>query len=114
MNKEILTKALLSVNKKNCKGIFFRGYHNIFQYKGKIELREGIRFLKRKSCSGCFQCKWIMDNINEDIACGCLIWPNEIKDGKLYSIHAINPTYDIESDICDGYDLEIFEIKEET
>jgi len=44
-------------NEKSCKGLIFRGYSNFFAHnEEKIELKAGIKLLKRKSCSGCEQC----------------------------------------------------------
>jgi len=93
-----------------CKGLVFRGYSNTFYSNGRIERKEGIKLLKRMSCSGCSCCGWILDYINESIDCDCIIFP-DIQDGQLYSIRMINMSRDWETGYIDDFDLEIYQLE---
>jgi hypothetical protein len=103
-----------------CKGLFFRGYRSMFMSGGgmvshseKIELKQGIRFLKGKSCAGCPQCGWWWDSLAEDISDENIIFP-EIKHGAIYSIRVINESTDYETGYIDDYDTEIFKVENTT
>lgn len=98
----------------HCKGLLFRGYTSQYYQNGKFELKQGIKLLKRKSCPGCNECVFLLDNLQElSNTEGAVILPKYgIENGKLYSIHTINETRDWEGGYIDSWDLEIFEIKE--
>ena len=95
-----------------CKGLVFRGYRSTFYSKGRLEMRQGVRLLKSKSCPGCNKCRWETDEIREAIDCNSLIMPG-IKDGALYGLHAVNISKDWETGYVDAYDLEIYELEGE-
>ena len=72
---------------KECKGLFWRGSVSIFtDQSGRVKQSKEVRLLKRKSCSGCEICDWIIDHLREDVSCGCSddILSN-IEHGKLYT-----------------------------
>ena len=95
--------------KDNCIGLVFRGYRNFYKQDDKIELKQGIRLLKRKSCSGCKDCRYLLDYVNEAMSCNTLIFP-EIEDGVEYSIRITNVTTDWESGIVYDWDMEIYKL----
>jgi hypothetical protein len=97
----------VTVVSNSCIGLVFKGYKSLFKVKNRVELRQGIRLLKRQSCPGCSNCMWLMDDINESIACGNVIFP-EIENEKLYSVRMVNISRDWESGFVDDYDLEIY------
>jgi hypothetical protein len=94
-----------------CKGLVFRGYTSTWTsyVQGKIETKQGVRLLKKKSCPGCNQCSWLLDAVDDIIYSDGLIMPT-IEHGALYSIIVVNESRDFESGICDGFDLEIIKI----
>lgn len=92
-----------------CKGLVFRGYRNSYYKDGKFELKQGIKLLKRKSCPGCEQCGYLLDDLKEFAGTDSLIIP-DIKDFKEYSVRVTNIHTDWESGMVDDWDLEIFEI----
>jgi hypothetical protein len=98
---------------QTCKGITFRGYRNLFFASGRLELQQGVRLLKSKSCSGDCGSKccdhWMLDDINESLACGTVILP-EIEHGALYSIKMSNVETDWETGCTDAFDLEIYKL----
>jgi hypothetical protein len=99
---------------EHCKGLTFRGFYNQYYLDGKFEIKQGIKLLKRKSCSGCEQCFFLHDALRElsDIE-GAIVLPKEgLRNGKLYSVQIINESRDWESGMVDAYDLEIFEATE--
>lgn len=50
--------------------------------------------------------------LDEDVSLGNTPIMPEIENGKLYSIRLTNETFDYETGHCDGFDVEIFEVKE--
>lgn len=113
MNKLLQLQIKEDKKKKDCKGgIFFRGYSNFYKDSNdNLVKRQELRLLKRKSCKGnC--CDWIYDLLDEDVSLGNTPIMPEIENGKLYSIRLTNETFDYETGHCDGFDVEIFEVKE--
>jgi hypothetical protein len=110
---DILIPGATPAKEETCKGLVFRGYRNFFTSKERrIELRQGVRLLKRLSCPGCDKCGWYFDYINEDV--DATIFPATIKDGALYSVRAINMSKDWETGYIDAMDVEIYELAEES
>lgn len=95
-----------------CRGLWFRGYSNIFYSDGRFEKKQGIRLLKRRSCKGCYKCHLLLHNAREMMSYGNLIFPDEIKDGGLYTIQVTNIHKDWESGYVDDWDIEIVEVNE--
>ena len=96
---------------ETCIGLTFRGYRNFYYQDGRLELKQGIRLLKRKSCPGCEKCGWMLDELKELLYCDSVIMP-EIEHGNLYSIRTINVSRDWETGYVDDYDIEIYEVEE--
>jgi hypothetical protein len=94
----------------DCKGLFFRGYQNLYvsQY-GEVHTKQGIKFLKRKSCKGCHQCSFIIDSMKE---CPDSVIMPKIVQSHLYSIRVTNQCRDWETGYIDDYDIEVFEVKD--
>jgi len=93
----------VTISKHNCKGLVFRGYNSVFKKSsGNFEQRQGFMLLKRKSCTGCDQCRGLLDFAN-DCLCDYVdsLYEKPIKDGGLYKL-----TYD-------GDDFFFVEAKEE-
>lgn len=115
-------KKMIEGNDEKCKGLVFKGYSNIF-YDPKtqrIEKKEGIKLLKKRSCNWeeCDKednvCDWLLlEEMQDAIENESLIFPEKIKDGSLYGIKITNIQTDWETGCDDGYDIEIYEIKEE-
>ena len=108
-----MTDSLLLLNKvadeDPCKGLIFRGHRTMFVKDGRIELKQGVRLLKRKSCKGCDKCEWWWDSLNEDVENEHIIFP-EIEHGALYSIRVVNESRDFETGYVDDYDTEIYKL----
>jgi len=99
-------------DEKPCKGLIFRGYSSFYTHNdNRIESREGVKLLKKKSCSGCERCGWMWEDITESIACdGAVIFPQNIENGELYSVRVVNEYKNWEGEY--SYDLEIYKIEE--
>ena len=98
-----------------CKGLVFRGHRSeYFNPKaGKVEKKQNISLLKRKSCKGCDKCSPILDQLNDMVDTEGLVWPEEdIEDFALYSIRVTNISKDFMSGIVDDYDFEIYKLNE--
>lgn len=92
----------------DCKGLFYRGYNNLYVSEyGEVHHKQGIRFLKRKSCKGCDKCSFLIDSMKE---CPDSVIMPEIKQSTIYSVRVINEHRDWESGCIDDYDIEIFEV----
>ena len=94
-----------------CKGLIFKGYTSLFTSDNKIERREGVRLLKRKSCPGCTKCTWMLEELDEHAYHRSVILP-EIKDGAYYRLIVANLSTDWETGIADNYDLKFIKEKE--
>jgi hypothetical protein len=78
-----------------------------------LGMREGIKLLRRKSCPGCKDCIWMVEELNERADQSDIILPKGgIKQGALYRIEVVNISKDWESGIADEWDLQIVEVKE--
>jgi len=99
--------------KSDCKGLVFRGYKSLFYVSAqeKFEMRQGIKLLKKKSCSGCEHCGWLIDNAKESIDWDGLIMPDIIHEA-LYTLKVTNESRDWESGIVDDWDIEVIMIEE--
>lgn len=93
-----------------CKGLFFRGYRNVYSVGSEFHIKQGFKLLKRKSCTGCERCHYYFDDMYEMIDSNCVVYPNEIKNGGLYSLRVTNVGTDWESGIVDEWDYEFFEV----
>jgi hypothetical protein len=96
----------------DCKGLFFRGYRNIYASGAEVHMKQGFRLLKRKSCTGCPKCGFFHDDMGEMVDSTSLIYPDFIKNGALYSLRVTNIGTDWESGIVDSWDYEFYEVKE--
>ena len=96
----------------NCKGLFFRGYHSLFYSNDRFEKKQGIKFLKRKSCAGCENCGWLIDEAKELIANESGFIMPDIINGALYALKVTNESRDWESGLIDEYDIEIVQIED--
>lgn len=94
-----------------CKGLVFRGYVNNFFSGGKIEMSQGLRLLKRKSCPGCMQCGSMLDDLHEFMCDEGIIMP-DIEPGKLYGVRVTNLSRDYESGYVDSWDVEAYKLEE--
>ena len=91
-----------------CKGLVFRGFENLFWANNRLERKEGIKLLKRKSCSGCPKCGWLLDSMSEQVSNGTTIIMSNIENGKEYSLRVINEHRDWETGYVDDYDIEVY------
>lgn len=96
-------------NSHKCKGLFFRGYDSTYFSGDRLEHRQGIRFLKSKSCKkGC--CDYLWEYINdtpEEVA-----YLDTIETGGLYELKIIDFTRDRETGYMDDYTVGIVKIEE--
>ena len=77
--------STVDINKKNkCIGFIMRGYSSIYWNNNKLETKTGLRFLKRKSCSGCYLCGFIDEYLLESPQ--LVIGLDSVEDGKLYQL----------------------------
>lgn len=94
----------------DCKGLSFRGYNNMFRGSdGRIEWKQGIKPLKRKSCPGCNRCGPILDSLKEDVFSGSVVFPEEIKNGAEYTVRIVVDSVD--GRYADEWHTEIIEVK---
>ena len=70
--------------KNQCKGLFWRGrVSSYLSDHQSIEVRKSLKLLKRKSCSGCSQCGYIWEYLQEDLSYVTVDYIPNIKNGKL-------------------------------
>ena len=95
---------------EKCKGLFFRGYRNIYSQGVEVHMKQGFRLLRRMSCTGCPKCDHFSDVMNEQLESDCVIYPDHIVDGGLYTIKVTNVSIDYWSGYADSYDYEFCEV----
>ncbi len=92
-----------------CVGLVYRGRINNFYHKGTLVHQTKMVKLKRQSCRGCEQCSFLEEDLNEFLSSSTnkpAILPEEVIDGKLYTLQVTNISRDYESGFVDDYDLE--------
>lgn len=94
-----------------CKGLFFRGYRNMYASGAEIHMKQGFRLLKRMSCTGCEKCGYFGDSMGEMVDSHGVLYPDEIKHGGLYTLAVVNINTDWESGYTDDWDYEFQEVK---
>ncbi len=96
---------------KRCRGLIFRAsasqYFNINGIGQVIRLR----LLKRKSCSGCEYCGWMVNDFNES-EYPQIRGMGNIRDRKIYKLIVTNESRDFETGYVDNYDFELTEVKD--
>jgi hypothetical protein len=104
--------GLLEEKKSECVGKFFRAQRSYFMTgNGGFSLQIRMTPLKRKSCPGCKDCEWIMDEIQEGISCETPPLIESVENGKIYKIGFANISTDFETGYVDGYDIILIEEK---
>jgi hypothetical protein len=101
-------------SEKVCKGKFFRASVNGFMSAGgTYTYQERMKPLKRMSCSGCVDCGWIEDDLNEFI--NNEVFPGVktgIENGAIYTLTVTNISRDWESGVVDGYELQFVKYRQ--
>ena len=96
-----------------CKGKIYRASLTSFMgEKGDIVDKVVFRPLKRKSCPGCNQCWYLLDDAHEAIACDTFIFPKNPAHGKLYKLKITNISHDYETGSADGWDTTLEPVEE--
>jgi len=112
INFDLESIGLKSLNKEEpCKGLIFKGYTSLYTSDNKVERREGVRLLKRKSCSGCKECTWMLEDLDEHVYHRSLILP-EIENGTYYRLITTDISTDMETGIINNYNLKFIKEKE--
>ena len=127
--REIIERDKEAERKKRgliCKGLYFRGYSSLYtDGLGKVERKEGVRLLKKKSCKRWEKCDsyeaesndmrcdwWMIDDMKEMIDCDDGLIMSEIEDGALYVLRMTNVETDWETGFVDGYNFELIKVEE--
>jgi hypothetical protein len=92
-----------------CKGLLFRVRESRFMSasSGAIVHKREYVPLKRKSCQGCGECGWIVDDLRERE----FVVIDGGKDGDIVSIHIANICRDWETGYIDDCDLKFSVVK---
>lgn len=96
-----------------CTGLTYRARVNNYYHNGSVVYQTKMAKLKRQSCPGCEQCGYLEDNLFEFISNKSnILFPEEVVDGKLYTLQVTNISHDRESGFADDWDLEFVEKKD--
>lgn len=93
----------------DCIGQKFRCNINTYVHNDTYSHSIQMRRLKRKSCLGCEECGWVMDELAEHISCDGLPIIQHPNHGAIYSLRIVNISRDWETGYIDDYDLEFIE-----
>lgn len=101
------------LNKNYRNGLVFKAsVKNVRTSDNGFCFKVALKHLKNKSCSGCENCGWLHDVVQEVNESWPIIGLESCEDGELYTIVPCNESRDFESGIIDSYDLKIREFKE--
>jgi len=94
----------LEDNSDQCKGLFFRYRLNSHwnQKRNEYTSKETFSLLKKKSCEGCEQCGWILDDIGEMDSVLC---ESELKDGDVTMLTVVNIERDWETGVINDWNF---------
>jgi len=100
-----------------CKGAVYRAHVNAFiNSKGQYVYQERMVPMKRMSCSGCADCGFIEELLEESMGMEDFPIIKDIVDNALYSLEIINhkSQYSYDGEIEDEFELEFVRLNEET
>lgn len=99
---------------EECKGLFYRGAVEIYiGSNGDYNQKSRMRPLRRKSCTGCSKCDWMVDHMNEMATTDCCYIPLEdVAHGALYELKVTGYSRDWETGYVDDVDVEFVKIDE--
>ena len=97
-----------------CSGLVFRYRENTFwdSLRNSLSIRKSLTLLKKRSCT-CTTCLYNLDYMTEMVDIDGIIYPNDVKDFDLCTLHIVNQSTDWESGIADSWDYEFRVIKDE-
>jgi hypothetical protein len=95
---------------KDCIGLVFRARINQFQTSGGFKETRDLRLLKRKSCPGCKNCTWLLEQLSEHVEWGGRVDLSKLEDQLLYKLEAHVDTDEYGN--IDNIDWEFVEISE--
>lgn len=110
---EFLSKCVLekSPDYEPCTGLLFKGYSSTFSANGRIENRQGVKLLKKKSCK-CLSCMGMLEEIEEAIRSNYLDLPAVIEEDAFYTARVVEISRDRETGMCDDWQVQIVKLPE--
>lgn len=107
-----LSNLLVSFNKQECKGIFYRYTESNYKGEyGRMVFSKEIRPLKRISCPGCEKCgveKDLLDSLMSDCPNQAIIFNNHVKNDDIVKLLLIEDSRDRETNTIDTYHYEAY------
>ena len=100
---------------KECKGLIFRCETTMWRGSdGSVNFKERYCQLARKSCPGCQQCDWLMEDLDQRLY--DFLFADTISrggsNGALYKLEVTNMSTDWETGFVDDYDVGFAPYKE--
>lgn len=100
---------------KKCDGLYYRGSKTCWFNREGMGDTVRLRFLKKRSCTGCGTCEWLSEEFEQTkYMDGGINFPfagiNDVEHGKLYTIH-IESWQDYFGEY--DYEISIIEVKDE-
>lgn len=115
MDLKILPEDVLPEipEKEVCDGLFYRGKVNAYTSGGNYIFDRRMMLLKRRSCSGCENCHFLLEDLNER-SHDNHYYPNidHVEHGALYQLRMTNISTDWESGYVDDWELEFIKVEE--
>ncbi len=109
-----ITRVVRDTDPSECKGLVFRARIRSYVQRNKeIVYKEELRFLKRKSCTGCAACDCFWDDLDDWIS--TYDFPNCVNgfiDGELYKLVYGKEQRDWETGVGEGCDIDLVKFNE--
>lgn len=107
-----LSNLLVSFNKQECKGIFYRYTESNYKGEyGRIVFSKEIRPLKRISCPGCEKCgseKDLLDSLMSECPNKAIIFNDSVKNDDIIKLVLIEDSHDRETGVIDACHYEAY------
>ena len=101
------------VESDGCIGVYFRYTENNYFVKGRLIFQKQLSMLKKRSCSGCDTCGWILDDAQNgisDFGEEFFEFPPTLRHGDIVELGFIVDSTDWETGYVDAYHIKVIKV----
>ena len=101
-------------NENTCKGLIYKlRVSRYLDSKGNYVKKRVFVRQRRLSCKGCDRCGWLLETLSEDVSYDITPIVQEYHNNGYYRLITTNHSYDRESGVMDGWNMEFVYISEQ-